>query len=370
MNVLILTCNTGEGHNSVSAAVAESFERRGISCTVADALGFLSEHASEFICSWHVRIYRHIPKAFRVGYRYTEEHPNTYEENSMVRKFLTSGTEKLWEFVRAGRYDCFVCPHVFAGIMVTQLLQEHPMPGARSCFIATDYTCSPMVNECGVDWFFVPDASTVPEFLSAGIPAEKIVPVSGIPVRRAFYGQLSKAEARARLELPENSRHLLMMCGSMGCGPMAELTGLLAGSMAPGCILTVVCGTNERLEKKLLREFSGRANIRVLGFTGEIPLLMDSADLYLTKPGGISTSEAAVKGLPLVLVDAVAGCEEYNLRYFCAQGGAVTADTPEALAALSVGLLNDPARLQEMSARIRRTGSAAEDIFARMSAAE
>jgi processive 1,2-diacylglycerol beta-glucosyltransferase len=366
MKPLILTCNTGEGHNSVSAAVREAFAQRDLSCGVADALSFLSERASEFICSWHVRIYRYIPKAFRSGYRYVEEHPATYEENTLLHKFLVSGADKLWEYVSANGYDCFICPHVFAALMVTQMLKEHPIPGARSCFIATDYTCSPMVGECRVDFFFVPDASTVPEFLAAGLPAERIVPVSGIPVRQAFCSRTPKAEARAQLGLPAQGAHLLMMCGSMGCGPMAELTDLLAASLPAGAVLSVVCGTNERLEKKLLREYQDRPEIRVLGYTDRVSLLMDSADLYLTKPGGISTAEAAAKGLPLVLVDAVAGCEEYNLRYFCAQGGAVTAGTPEELAALTTSLLADPARLAQMAARIRKPGNAAGEICSRM----
>lgn len=76
---------------------------------------------------------------------------------------------------------------------------------------------------------------------------------------------------------------------------------------------------------------------------------MDSADLYMTKPGGISTTEAASKRLPMVLVNAVAGCETYNMRYFIHLGAAATADTPEELAGLALALLTDPAELRRMS---------------------
>ena len=78
---------------------------------------------------------------------------------------------------------------------------------------------------------------------------------------------------------------------------------------------------------------------------------MDSADLYLTKPGGISVTEATRKRLPMVLVNAVAGCEDDNLRYFTALGAAVTADTPEELSALCLSLLADPQALSAMAAR-------------------
>jgi len=77
---------------------------------------------------------------------------------------------------------------------------------------------------------------------------------------------------------------------------------------------------------------------------------MDSADLYLTKPGGISVTEAAHKRLPMVFVNAVAGCETHNLNFFLSHGAAMTADTPEELARTCLALLDDPARLTEMAA--------------------
>ena len=366
MKVLILSCNTGQGHNSVSQAVQEAFEARGVPCRTADSLSFLSQRASSFICGWHVRIYRYLPSAMRAGYRYTEGHPGVYDEKTLIYRFLASGADRLWEFVQEVGYDCFVCPHVISGLMLTRMLREHPLPGAKSCFIATDYTCGPLVNESALDWYFTPDAATVPDFAAAGIPAEKVVPVSGIPVRSAFYERVPQREARARLGLPETGRQVLMMGGSMGCGPLDELAQLLLGALPEGCGITAVCGTNERLYKKLTRAFSGEPRLRVLGFTQEIPLLMDSADLFLTKPGGLSTSEAAVKGLPLVLDDVVSGCEEPNLRYFCACGGARTASAPQELAALCASLLADPETLAAMSRSLLRPGRAADEIAERM----
>ena len=78
-------------------------------------------------------------------------------------------------------------------------------------------------------------------------------------------------------------------------------------------------------------------------------LLLDSADLLLTKPGGLSTTEAAVKALPMVLVNAVAGCEEYNMNFFLGKGGASTADSTEKLAELCRTLMDTPGNLLEMS---------------------
>ncbi|MFQ6976903.1 MAG: hypothetical protein ACLRSD_07905 [Oscillibacter sp.] len=61
MKVLILSCNTGEGHNSCAAALEEECRNQNIPCDTEDALRFISPEVSRFISNWHVRIYRHAP---------------------------------------------------------------------------------------------------------------------------------------------------------------------------------------------------------------------------------------------------------------------------------------------------------------------
>ena len=362
MRVLILSCNTGGGHNAVSAAIQEAFAARGADCETRDALAFLSERASEFICNWHTRIYRYMPGAFKAGYRFTENHPALYDQDTLFDKFLTSGVERLGGFMEAGHYDITVCPHVFSALMVTRVREQRPGCGGAACFVATDYTCSPMANESRLDRYFIPAESLVQEFTADGIPAEKLVPLPGIPVRRSFFSKHPKKTAKKAMGMPEDCRHILIMFGSMGCGPVTELTGELLELTEPDTRITVVCGTNEHLKKKLKKLYGDTERIRILGYAGDIDLLMDSADLYVTKPGGISTAEAAVKGLPMVLVNAVSGCEEYNLRHFCGLGGAVTAEGNRALAELCADLLASPERLEKMSGALGVKGSAAEEL--------
>lgn len=370
MKVLILTCNTGEGHNSVAEAVRQVFSAAGTVCAVEDALAFMSERASEAIAGFHTGLYRHMPGAFRWSYQFMEQHPSVLDEDGLVARILTTGAERICEHITAEGYDCLICPHVFAALMVTQMRRMYPEVDVTACFIATDYTCSPTVVDCDMDWFFVPSAAAGEEFLAAGIPAERLVLIPGIPVRQEFFRRVDRAAARQRMGLPQEGRMLLAMCGSMGCGHLDALAELVADRLAPGQLMAVVCGTNVRLRRKLERIFAGRGDVYIMGYTDDVALLMDCADLYLTKPGGISTAEAAVKGLPMVLVDAVAGCEEYNLRHFCDSGGAVTADRQEDLAHLCLSLLDDPAALREMGAALRPRGDAAAAIYTHLTGKE
>ena len=353
MGTLILSCNTGEGHNSCAKAIQAEYAAHGERCEIVDALQFISRRASRFISDWHSRIYRHAPKLYQAGYRNVENRPSVFREGTSVHRYLTSGAERLYQFICDGQYDNIICVHVFPAMAVTAMLERHPMAITTS-FVATDYTCSPSVEDSNVDCYFIPEASLINEFAARGIPQKKIIP-SGLPVRAAFYQDTGKAEAKASLDIPAEHQHLLMMCGSIGCGPIRELTEELSLRLSYDQILTVVCGANEELSAKLQKQLGGHPDIRILGMVDNVPQLMHSADLFLTKPGGLSTSEAAASGLPMVLIDAVAGCEEHNLDYFLRAGMAVTGDTPEEIADLALHLAHDEKKLSAM----RRTMQAA-----------
>ena len=364
MRTLILSCNTGEGHNSCAKAIQETYAAHGETCDIVDALQFISKRASQFISDWHSRIYRHAPKLYKAGYHTAEERTSVFREGTTVYRYLTSGSEKLYHFILDGGYDNIICTHVFPALALTAMLKHHPMPLVTS-FVSTDYTCSPSVENSELDYYFIPDISLTEEFVQCGVPREKLID-SGMPVKQAFYQDTDKAAAKAELGLPADHQHLLVMCGSIGCGPIKELTEDLLIRLTSEQELTIVCGANGELFAKLERHFAHDPRIHIHGMVDYVPLLIHSADLFLTKPGGLSTSEAAACGVPMLLMDTVAGCEGHNLNFFLRQGIAVTADTPKHLADLAAALLADPEQLQKMAraARHRKGDTPSETIYA------
>ncbi len=350
MRVLILSCNTGEGHNSCAKAIQEAFQARETDCDIQDALAFISPGVSRFMSTWHTRIYRYLPQLFRTGYRLAERHQEVFREDSVLsRQLFSKGTQHLWEAICQGGYDAVVCTHVFAALMLTDVRRCHQDWSAWCAFVNTDYTCSPSTGDSRLDRYFIPEESLIGEFTALGIPEQRLVS-SGIPVRQSFLPRLPKAQAKAALHMPEDCRHLLIMCGSMGCGPIRQLTGRIAAAMVQGERMSVVCGTNRRLYQQLHRRYSGNDQVQVLGYAHNVPVLMDSADLFLTKPGGLSVTEAEAKGLPMVLINAVAGCEDHNKEYLIQKGCAVEETTVDALACRSLELLRDSRKLEDMSA--------------------
>lgn len=350
MKTLILSCNTGQGHNSCAQALQKYYQQQGDICDIADALEFISESFSRFLSWGHVTMYRHFPRLFRIGYRYSEKHPALFREKSGIYKLLTLGTERIYQYILSGGYDCVICTHVFSGLMMTDVLKKHPMTIA-TCLLATDYTCSPCVKDSTMDLYFIPSPSLSCDFECATIRDSQLRSV-GIPLRQDFYQAVDKASAKKHFQVPETHTHLLIMCGSMGCGPIQKLAQGLSGKVAHDVDISIVCGTNRRLEKKLRRKFAGNARMHIWGYVQEMSLLMDAADLCLTKPGGISVTEAALKNLPMVLIDAVAGCEEFNRIFYVRNGGAKTGENSRELEKLTLELLSRPEQLDRMRSRL------------------
>ena len=95
MRVLILTCNTGGGHNAVAAALTQSFQAQGCPCDVMDGLGFISQKASKFVSKWHTRFYRRYPKLYKAGYMSAEEDAESNRRDSTVYRTYP-GARAVW----------------------------------------------------------------------------------------------------------------------------------------------------------------------------------------------------------------------------------------------------------------------------------
>lgn len=356
MRVLILSSNNGGGHNAVARALKEAFEAHGDVCRVEDCLSFISEDVSEAVARSHNFMYRHVPKLFASGYRHTQRHPKTFMEHHNGRRVLGLARGPLGRYLQAGGYDAAICTHVFASLMLTDARRKYDL-SIRTGVVETDYTATPGTQAGDLDWHFIPAESLRAELVALGVDSGRII-VSGIPVRDGFYARGARSEARRALGVPADCRHLLVMGGSMGAGPVAELVRLVAADMDDGCFVSVVCGTNRALRDALTDRYGGDPRFRIHGYEEGVAQLMDAADLLLTKPGGITVTEAAVKRLPMGLVNAVAGCEAYNLDFFTRAGGAITAETSQGIARRCLELLRDDARRAEMAEALERVAAA------------
>ena len=362
MKVLILSCNTGGGHNAAGRALYEEFHRRGIECEFLDTLSFARPKASKKASSIYVNITTKVPKLFQFFYN-AGQWISSPHRKSVVYAFNCKYAAKLGDYIEEHQFDTIVMPHLFPAEALTYLKKNRSLH-IRTYAVATDYTCIPFWEETNPDYFIIPHRELMREFYRAGIPHEKLIPL-GIPVQRTFGVHRNQAEARQTLGLPEDGKMILIMSGSMGFGHMSPLIRSFLKKYKDTVTLVVMGGNNAQLKDSLREQFGEYKNVHILDFTTQVPLYMDSADLLYTKPGGLTSTESLVKGIPTIHTAPIPGCETKNARFFASHGLSYSAkSTREQIACGQLLIQNESAREAMQKAQSEHAlPLAAENIY-------
>ena len=192
--------------------------------------------------------------------------------------------------------------------------------------------------------------SQLGEMIERGLDPKLLAPL-GIPVSAKFAKAYDKAETRAKLGLGGTELIYLIMTGSMGFGNVnAILTPLLAACGEKDKIL-VLGGRNEKLKKSLREKYAGERKIDIIDFTTEVEQYMAACDVLFTKPGGLSTSEAATMGVPLIHTKPIPGVESRNAKFFSSLGMSIYEKNVPAMVRKAVALAHDEDAKREMIRR-------------------
>lgn len=319
MKVLILSCSTGGGHNAAGRAIEQALKLRGHEAVMMDPYELKSRELAKTVGDVYVKTVQHVPRIFG----------GVYQLGNLVRKIPGKSpvylanirmANRLQRYCTEGGFDAVIMPHLFPAEIMTYL-KRHDMPVPLSVFVATDYTCIPFTEETDCDYYIIPAEDLISEFSSWGIRKDRLAPL-GIPVGPEFAEETDKGEAKRRLGLKEDTHYLVLSGGSMGAGDMNRLVGLLAARLEkkPDWDIIVICGSNRELYRELETEYGEDTRIILIGYTNHMADYMRSSDIFMTKPGGLSSTEAAAVGVPLVHISPIPGCENRNLEYFRSRG--------------------------------------------------
>ncbi len=324
MNFLVLSVTAGEGHNSTARAIRSELEGRGAECTVLDTFDYIAPEFAKFIADGYLLVTEKAKYAYRLGYRLAEKRHQNEREFAPSNLIKRAASDELSDFIRAEPYDAIVFTHPFAGIMLDIMKDKH-MIDNRTVGILTDFTFHPYWEDCtSNDYVVVPDRLLLPQARRKGFRDEQILPF-GIPIDPRFRDTVPKEEARRSLGLDEDCMTFLVMGGSMGYGNMAEnVRRIDALETERDFQLIVVCGNNSEMKAEIdtIAETS-RHRMLVTGFVKTIPQMMDAADCIVTKPGGLTTSEALSKHLPMIIANPIPGQEERNAEFLLNNGCAL-----------------------------------------------
>lgn len=347
MEALILSCGTGGGHNTAGKAVADEMERRGHTVTFMDPYQLVGKNTADHVGNLYIKLVQFSPRMFGWLYSLAEVY-RKFPIHSPVYWVNGKVSAAMQQFLDENHFDCIVMTHIFPAHILAHLKNNTPLP--KTALVATDYTCVPFVEEADCDYYVVPSADLCGEFCSKGIPRQKLLPY-GIPVRREFAAACGKDEARARLGLTREGKYILLSGGSIGVGQITETVSVLEQFLLKNadCYLLIVCGKNRRLYDRLQRKYMGKRQIQVMESTPQMADYLKACDLFITKPGGLSSTEAAVAGVPMIQISPIPGCEQHNADYFLKHGMSVFVRNPKRELLSALQTLQQGDRLHDMA---------------------
>ena len=361
MDGLILSCGTGGGHNSAGMAVMEELRRRGHGADMMNPYTLKSEALAHRVDNTYIKLVQRAPRAFGLVYGAG----NLYRKlplNSPVQLCNRKLADLMERYLAEKKYDFIIMSHLFPAEIMT-ILKRRGVKLPKTVFVDTDYTCAPFSEEIDVDAWVVPNDTVLEEFIAHGVPRERLYPY-GIPVASAFSKPEAKSAAKARLRLPPDTNYILISGGSMGAGSLETAIEAAKETMTDNERAIVICGSNKALYEKL-REKHGH-DVILAGHTHDMAGYMHASEAYLTKPGGPSSTEAAVLGIPMIHLPPIPGCETVNAKLFSDLGMSITCRSSLSSMKKALEAIRDP-NLRASMLRAQKTHvspTSASDICA------
>ena len=356
-DILMLSCSIGSGHMRASAAVEKGVNLLdpGRKCLILDFPKEVSPPIEALLHKVYLDSLKLMPAAYGRIYRMSELQAaragtnnritDAYERLQRISELWDAGYDAftpenastdriqnrrlplrtLGRLARETGAKAFIAPHFYgAGVLGNYKKQN---PDIFAAVVLTDYVPHPMGVPPNLDLYVVADEEAAAEVEKLGAPPDRIHP-TGIPIDPAFEEPSDPAGVRRDLlGFPDPEEDdlpvVMVMGGGLGGGHLdAVVTSLLEASAA--LHLVVLCGSNERSRVHLQEIADNRGrSATFLGFTDQVRDLLAASSVLVTKPGGMSCTEALAVAIPQVLINPIPGQEEDNAAAMVRYGAAV-----------------------------------------------
>lgn len=363
--VLLLSASSGAGHVRAGQALHQSFSARG-DCLVEhiDAMQYVSKLFQSIYEKAYISMVRNAPDLMGVLYERTDQ-PWRIGSSRLALDRLN--TQPMIRLLKRVQPDLCVATHFLPAEILAWLIAKQKL-NAKNAIVVTDYDVHAgwLCRTVSRYYVAIPEAA---EYLAGiGVPRE-IIRITGIPIDPVFAQPLDRSAARQHLKLDPAATMVLFAAGGYGVGPVEQLVQDLLALQQPWQ-LVAIAGKGEDVKKRLdeIARFagtlsSGHPRLVPVGFTTEMDRYMAAADLLVGKAGGLTTSEALSRRLPMALIEPIPGQEFRNADHLLENGTAIRCNNLPAAAWKIAKLLDDRTRMERMrraAARMARPKAAVE----------
>ncbi len=362
LKILFLSIPTGGGHHQAARAMERYFENcDDVECRMLDMAENVNSALADAVSKGYILTTSVTPKLFGTIYDLLDarENPST-EASRTIRVLMSAFRKKLCAYIDAFRPDVIVSTHPFCTITLNRAAKRHPIH-AHLISIVTDFTVHPFWEQARSDYYVTASELLSFQALKKWSTVEQVLPL-GIPVDPKFAVKIPKEEARAQLGVEDKFTVLIMM-GSMGYGTRTAEALRALDRMDEDFQILVVCGSNKKLKSRLDRMKLTKP-MKTYGFVNNVDVFMDACDCIITKPGGLSTSEALAKQIPILMLDPIPGQEDRNKEFMLNNGIALYISETFGVDEAVYQLIHYPFKAEQMVANTKNFAkpNAARDL--------
>ena len=344
--ILILSATFGDGHKQVAKAISEAVEYTlpNASPIILDIMEWIHPYLYPVSLFVYKRGIKRFPQVYSYFYKKTRV-KNSF--STKLNSLFTFGLQTMLEVIQRIKPRVVVSTYPFAAGIISKL-KEQGLINIPAVTIITDYTDHSYWIHPYTDLYIVGSNQVRDRLISLGIEDDKIKD-TGIPVRQRFIKSQPRELLLEKYGMRSNKFTILIMGGGDGFIGKGRSTFRALESVSQTLQLIIVCGRNKKLKKQLELELKDyKHDVLLLGFCENIQELMAISDLMITKPGGVTTSEALAMGLPLLIYHPLPGQEEDNAEFLWKSGLAFLAKTENDLILKIESILNDSRDLKSM----------------------
>lgn len=343
--VLIISASAGTGHVRCGQALEKAFrlDERTSEVIHEDALKYTNKLFRDFYSKLYLQLVREAPTLLGWVYRATDE---PWKGDAVRLQLDRLNLQPLVKFIKEFDPQITVCTHFLPAGIISHLIDRGDLETHHS-IVVTDLDCHAMWLSRLFHRYFVAMDETKVHLEALGLPADRVT-ATGIPIDPIFAEPVDRAATFAGYSLKPDKPTLLLSAGALGVGP-TEIVVRRLMELHHDTQTIVICGKSEELRERITGIVGVRnPRFRVLGYTDRMHELMRISDLFVGKPGGLTTSEALACGLPMCVISPIPGQEERNSDHLLEKGIAIKANELTTLAWKIDNLLDDPARLVRM----------------------
>ena len=359
--ILLMHITRTSGHHRATVAIENALRivRPDVETMNINGFAYVYPILEKVANAVYMNIIKRRPKIWE----YLYDNPRVIKKTSKIKKVLSNSRHaKLAKLFKKFNPGVVICSQAFPCGMVGDFKKRYKYP-VKLIGVLTDFAPHHYWVHDEVDYYVVPTQEAAQRLIREGIKKERIK-IYGIPADPKFTCSVDKARVAKTLGLDLNIPIILVMGGGHGLGPIKTIAKALAQLENPFQLL-ILTGINKKVLKSIkATRFAHGQRVVPLSYVDNVHELMDIASFVITKPGGMTTAECLVKGLPMVVVNPIPGQEARNTELLLQKGVAIQVNDLSTIGEHVRRLLESPEKLHAMrqSAKAYGKPNAAMDI--------